>query len=228
VNAAELIRTVREDYLDDVSDSPDQADEDYDWKSPFLLRAFAEAERIACSGSDLLFDDSTPAVTQITLATDTASYTLSSKITRIEEVIYDGVPLVQKTERELLDESGDEWRTETGAPENFIVKGRKIRFFPVPTSTQGGETVYMEVYRLPLKSFTDQPEIPEEHHEHLCYFVAYRAYSRRDEDTYEPKKAAEMLAMFESIFGRPTDAETRAHLLEQPRNTNFGLNSLVR
>jgi len=220
----ELIRMVREDWLDDVSDNPDQNDEDRRWSDQFIARWLARGEIVACQGSrggDLIFDSSTAAVTQITLATDTASYSSSSKITRIEAVIYDGAPLEQKTEREIVSENGDDWRTATGEPTAYIVKGRTIRFYPIPTSSENGDTVYLEVYRIPIDSFKEEPEIPEEFHEYLCAYAAYRAYSRRDEDTHDPKRAAEALAEFERIFGRPVSASVRRHHLEQPRNTTF-------
>lgn len=221
---AELIRMTREDWLDDVSDNPDQNDEDRRWKDTFLARSLARGESVACqgkNGGDLIFDDSTAAITQITLITDTAGYTYDSRITRIEAVIYGDAPLEKKTERELVDEEGEEWRTETGEPTSYIVKGRTIRLFPVPTSGENGEIVYLEVYRLPLASFKTEPEIPEEFHEYLCAYAAYRAYNRRDEDTYNPGKAADALAEFRSVFGEPVEASIRRHHLEQPRSATF-------
>lgn len=218
---ADLIRIVRDEYLDDVSDNPDQNEADYRWSTSFLTRALGRAETVACQSSKLIFDSTTTAVTQITLVTDTASYSYHDKITQIGAVIYDDEPLIQKTERELVDEEGEEWRTETGEPTSFIIKGRTIRFFPAPTSTENGGIVYLEVYRLPMNAFADALEIPEEQHENLCAYVAYLAYNRRDEDTYNPEKANEMKMDFESVFGRPVKASVRRHHLEQPRNTSF-------
>lgn len=220
MNRGEIIEKVREDYLADVHSNPDQNEGRYRWPSAFLSRCVTEAEKAACRSTDLLFDNTTAAITQITLATTTADYTISAKITRIEAVIYDDEPLVQMTDAELLEEYGEEWRTETGEPVNYRIKGRTITFVPEPTSDENGDIVYLDVYRLPANSYSD-PEIPEEYHEGLCSYVAYLAYKRRDEDTYDPKKASEMLAEFRSIFGFPDTAEVRRKHLEQPRNTRI-------
>jgi hypothetical protein len=215
----ELIQIVREDYLDDVADTDD--DSDLRWSDSFLRRALAKAEREACRRTDLLFDDSTSTVTQITLATDTDSYTYNNKITRIDSVIYDDEPLDQKTEAELVEEHGEGWRTDTGEPTAYVVRGGKIRFYPTPTSSESGDIVYLEVFRLPLVPFTTSPEIPEEHHEDLCPYAAYLAWKRRDEDTFDPGKASEMLAEFTATFGTLDDAAIRRHRLEQPKNTQI-------
>lgn len=221
MNRLELIRKVREDYLDDVSDNPDQSDEGLNWSDSFLARALAEAEFEACRRTDLIYDDSTAAVTQITLVSGTAGYTLSSKITKIENVVYNDAPLEHKTEEGLAAENGADWRADTGEPASYIIKGKTIRFYPVPTDDEATDIVYLEVYRLPLKSFVDAPEIPEEYHEDLCSYAAHLAWKRRDEDTYDPKKVVEMMMEFNEAFGPPVNARVREHQKRSPKTLRF-------
>lgn len=221
----ELIRILREDYLDDVSDAPDQDDEHYRWSGAFLGRALAQAELEACRRVDFIFDDSTAAVCQITLADGTESYALNGKITRIERVFYDGTELGHRTEADMAGIYGDDWRTDTGEPSIYLVKGRRIRPYPIPSADEDGEVLALEVYRLPLAPFQTEPEIPEEYHERLCPYGAHLAYKRRDEDTYDPKKAEEMLAEFNAEFGRPVDPEVREHQLRNPDTLQFTLDT---
>lgn len=218
---AELIRKVREDYLDDVSDAPDQDDEGYRWSDAFLGRAIAEAEYEACRRTDLLYDESTAAITAIALVDGTASYALSAKVTRLVAVVYDGAPLAHKTLGELTETYGEQWRADTGEPVAYAVSGKVLRVYPTPSADEDGDALSLEVYRLPLKSFVDEPEIGEEYHEDLCLYAAHSAYKRRDEDTYDPKKARELLQEFNAAFGYPVNALVREHQKRSPASLSI-------
>jgi len=97
MNRDELITILREEYLDDVSDNPEQDEDDYRWSTSFLSRALATSEMEACRRANLIFDNSTVAVCTITLVSGTHTHTLHDKITKLEQVIYDGEPLDQRS-----------------------------------------------------------------------------------------------------------------------------------
>lgn len=217
----EFIRALREDYLDDVTDNPDQSDEDYRWSTGFLTRAIATSEFEACRRADLIHDTTTPAVCNITLVAGTCLHALHSKITVLDKVIYDGAEIPKVTEAGLEANYGEDWRDDTGAPTSFLVLGRKIRLYPIPTATEADDTVSLEVYRLPMARFTNTPEIPEEYHMDLCEYAAYLAYRRGDEDTKDMRKAKAFLAEFEARFGDLPDARVREHQLRSPKAMSF-------
>lgn len=217
----ELIQIIREDLLDDVTDNPDQDDKDYRWSQAFLTRGIATAEAEACRRADLIYDTTTAAVCSVTLVADTSTYAIHSKVTVLEKVIYDGEEIPQATEEELEAYYGATWRADTGAPTHYIVLGRNIRLYPIPTTTEAGETVSLEVYRLPLARFTDTLEVPEEYHQDLCEYVAYLAFKRRNEDTEDQRKAKNHLAEFTARFGELPDARVREHQLRSPKSLRF-------
>lgn len=215
---AELVQELREDYLDDTSDAPDQSDEGYLWSDAFLMRSLAGptgAEYEACRRTDLIFDKTTAAVTQVTLVDGTATYSLHDKVTRIHRVIYDDTPLTHKAEHEMH-EADAQWRTRTGTPTDYLVEGRSITLHPIPDSDDDGATLYLHVFRLPLTSFATEPEIPEEWHVHLCKYGAYRAYRRRDPDTQDIAMSDRFLAEFNAVFGPPVSSLVREHQLRSP------------
>jgi len=217
---SDLRAIVREDRFADVYDNPTPDTDSQRWTDAFIDRNLNEAERAACRGSDLLFD-TTSAVTDLSLVAGTPAYSLDPKITRLENILLDEEPLLHVTEDELVAQWGLDWRAEEDDPVCFWVKGRTITFVPNPVLSA---EVKLEIFRLPLTAMVDdadEPEIPEEFHEALCYFAEHRGYLRKDEDTYDPNKANQRLAAFHAVFGRPVPAELRAHHLEQPKNTSF-------
>lgn len=212
-----LFTTIREDYTEDTNS------QSYLWSDASLLRKFTEAERQACNRADLIFDDSTVQYTQITLISGQASYTIDPKVTKIVQVRFDGNVLAQKTPEEL-DSLQSTWRTDTGMLDKtvyYTIKGRKIRFNYIPDATDAGEIVYLDVYRLPdedITSTSQEPEIPEENHRDLIWWVLHECYEKRDVDSFDTNKSLEYLAKFDQIFGPPVSSRVRQHQFEQPRS----------
>lgn len=140
MNVADLITILREDYLDDEASGNL-------WSDAFLLRALAEAEKQACNRCDMLYDDSTVAITQIPLKDGTSSYTMSSKITAIERIEFNGREVTGKSKQEL-DRSNPNWRSLTGivgVDVNYTVNGRNIRFTPAPIGSKDAIFVQADV-----------------------------------------------------------------------------------
>ena len=212
---SEGISICSEDYMDDADNSL--------WNKASLIRFFAEAERQACNRSNLIYDDSTTAVVEVTLVDGQATYALSQKITYIETVLFEGNNVVHKTKEEL-DREVTDWRTITGMTGNTInafVRGRNIRFSPIPDATDAGKIVYLEVYRLPVtdvNSVDDTFEIDTEYQRDLIYHVLYECYSKRDEDTEQLQRAQFYRAKFEEIFGNYVSAEIRLNQFSGPKS----------
>lgn len=136
MNAQALIDLIRSDYLYDTQ-------EPYRWTDAFLLRALIEAERQACNRWHLIYDDSTSAVAQIALKDGVASYSLSSKITAIEQILLDSV-FVTKTSKDELEANDPTWRTQTGVtnvPVRAVIRNRAITFSPVPVASKDAKYI---------------------------------------------------------------------------------------
>lgn len=217
---SELITIVREDYTEDTNS------DNYLWSDASLLRKFNEAQKQACNRTNLLFDDTTSSYCRITLVSSKSTYTIDPKITVIENIIFDGDKLVQKTAEEL-DKLQPTWRTDTGMLNKvvyFTIRGRSIRFNYVPDATDSGEVITLEVYRLPdvnLLSTSQEPEIPEENHRDLIYWVLHECYKKQDVDTFNQEKSDYYRARFEEIFGNYVPARVRQHQMENPRTTTI-------
>jgi hypothetical protein len=218
MKVSDLITIIREDYCRDTNTKRPE------WTDASLIRKFDAAQKQACNRANLLFDDTTTAYTRITLVSGRASYDIDPRVTTIEGVIFDGDKLTQKTQEEL-DRTQPTWRTDTGMLNKtvyFVIRGRKIRFNYVPDATDAGEVITLEVYRLPdedIKSTSQEPELPEENHRDLIYWVLHENYRKQDADDFNQEKSDYFLGRFTEIFGPFVPARVRQHQMENPRST---------
>lgn len=205
MNAQEIIDLARAD-LDDLI-------EGYQWDDTFMLGALNRAERRACCSGEarVLFDDSTASICQIATVALQPSYALSQKIITIEALFLDGTALTRRN-REELDRDRPIWRTQTGTPIEYVIDGYRIRLTPIPAVTG---TITLDCHRFPLADmdFMDSPEIPENDHEFLKYWIEHEAWSQRDPDFYNPQSALQAAETFRGHFGEYIPADKRIHLL---------------
>lgn len=214
--ASELIAIVREDYLDD-------AIQPYKWSQAGLLRKLTEAERQACNRANLLYDDTTATLTQITLVDGQSTYSLSNTLTTIENIILDDKYIIKST-KETLDSILPSWRTDTGMTNKTcyaVIQGRTIKFIPEPDANDADKIVYLECYRLPVNAIEDADqefEIPVEFHRDLIWWVLHECYRQQDSDMFNQEKSDYFLNKFNQIFGEPVSAKVRQHQFENPRS----------
>lgn len=205
-----LIDIVRQDYLKDNT-------EPYLWPDAELLRKFTEAERQVCNRANLLYE-----IYTITLVSGTRSYQLDPKITVIDKILFDGA-YVDKNNKDHLDIYIPTWRTDTGMTGKnvyAVITGRAINISPIPDAADNGKSLTLECYRLPENSFTSinqSPEIPEENHHDLIYWVLHECYKKQDSDSFNQEKADYYLSRFNEAFGSYVSAKVRAHQLEESR-----------
>jgi hypothetical protein len=221
---SELIRIVREELLDDVDDCLDAGEEIDRWSAAALLRWSGEAERQACRRGDLrhIFDDSTEAVCRLTLELGVTAYLLDPRVLRIDEVHRaDGVRL-EHTTRAGLDLLCPTWRTaQAGPPRAFFIQGRRLRLDRPPSAAEDGTVLSLSLWREPLVTYgesltTDTAfELPHEI-EPLKHWMAYEAFSVRDEDLGDNSQAAKHLALFERAYGPAMEQGVIQHKLEAP------------
>lgn len=218
MTAAELLAIIRADYLDDTIGGDDGSL--YNWSDTFLYREIGRAQQQACWRQDLrhFFDTSTADVCQVTVVAGTRTYALDSRILRIHQARL-GTVVLEHTTQAALDERAFNWRGATyGNVRRFFINGRTLYFDYLPTAG----TLYLEVWRDPLllpseiEAASDEELEWTDSQEDLAHWVAYRAYSRRDEDTMSPKKATEHLKLFDAVFGQEVKPRERLDMLRYP------------
>lgn len=186
----------------------------------------AEAESEAAVRASLLYDDSST-FTYVPLGPDQDSYRLDQRIDRIDSAYYLSA---DSSRPRAVDLTGPdaiaEARVGRCGPTNGRVSmvahvGGRLSVWPTPTSSQSG-TIRLAVYRRPLKPITKMdecPEIPEHHHQGLVDWILYRAYSTKDSELYDPKRADRALGDFIANFGERPDADTKRRQNERRRVT---------
>ena len=225
---SDLITIIREDYLDDTFSGWESAtdlekEDQFLWSDKALFRYLTEAQRQACNRSDFLFDDST---FYVTLVAGSPSYSISASITRIEQVSLYGKTVAHKSKIQLESEHPG-WRTDSGISgkaASYVIRGRKLRIYPIPDAVDAGEIISLDTYRLPLESIistSDELEIPEEYHRDLIWWVLHEAFSKQDADSYDKDKSLRYLAQFDQVFGPVIDSRVRLHQLQEDKYAQF-------
>jgi hypothetical protein len=178
----------------------DQLDDN---QAPFL---WSDAELTAylnksldelCEQAELIRDSSTPSICQIAISKDQAVYKLDDRVLDIKRarlVTYD-VRITKRTTT-FLDRYYQGWDSamaSPGTPQCFLMDqdSGKITLVPTPDAD---DNLKMTVVRLPLVplSTSDRVAVPEIHrkyHFDLLTGVLWRAYSKQDSETYNPRKA---------------------------------------
>lgn len=185
------------------------------WEDSELYRFLNEAEVEACRRARLIVDTQNVAgvdnVCRITLANAVALYNLDRRVIYVRRALMAGrtIPLCGMDYRDL-DEDQPGWQSRTGQVIGYVrgLDTGKFRPYRIPTtaSLAAGSTVDLLVVREPLNPMSqadasDEPEINSRYHLALLDWVYWRAYSKKDSQAYDPKLAAEHLAMFEAEFG---------------------------
>lgn len=213
-----LLRVARHDFLDDTA-SP------YRWSTENLIRWLNRAEEEACRRQKLLVDKTTQALAEVTLVADQPDYTLDSRVHIVEKIVWNGYP-VDKTTDNILDRYLPYWRgMEPGDPMYYLQNDLTITVVPTPTTSQDGQLLNVESWRLPLNplvNMTDVPEIPSAYHEDLVYYVAARAFMMPDEDLRDTELSADYMTMFDQKFGPALSVDVLAHKRRNKNVTYIG------
>lgn len=183
------------------------------WSDAFITAALNEAESQACRRSRLIVDTSTAEVCNIKLTADKPLYEIDPRVIFVRRVKLstDGSLLGFCRVRDM-DTAMTDWESETGDVVAWIpdYTSGKMRLFRRPTAAQVPATLTLTVVREPLapmKDDKDKPEIKPRHHYALQHWAFYRMFSKRDQETYDPNRAAAHLALFEAEFGPPSTAQ---------------------
>lgn len=177
-------------------------------------------------------DDSTAAITQITVVASTAAYAFDRRILAIERVKFvDSAAkefVLEKTTHQTLDNERTNWQLDTdGVVDKYIedFENRSITLYRTP---ELAGTLFLTVRRLPLVGlqWTIRHKLIETDFEHqydLIDWMMFRAYLKRDAETENPDLAAVHKGLFDERVGeRPS-----AHL-QQVRRQERNIDRRVR
>lgn len=187
----------------------DDAAEPYLWPTSDWYEFANDAENEACRRARLITDASTTAICTAAVAIGAPSVTLDPRVifVRRAQLALQSRPLTPVDSRDL-DQNAPNWEAQTGTPRAWVRNWEtgKLRLWPTP---QVIDTLRLRVVRLPLVPMEDGESIPEINprlHRSLVFWMLYRAYSKQDSQTYDEKKAALNLALFEREFGQKSSA----------------------
>ena len=208
----------------------------YLWSDPEAIEFLNDAQNEAAERARLLRDSTTAEICTVAVTAGTAVYLLDRRIISVERAKLDsqrlpmqitstpemdgprsatrpGWPQQWRANGTWLADSGAGWETQTGTPYFLVLDAEgdrwKARLAGVPTAN---DTLRLQVFRLPLADIEDEddePEISPRLHIRLVDWMEYRAYSKKDTETYDEKLAARAAGAFESAFGERIDANVR-------------------
>ena len=237
----DLIKTLRNQYLDDVA-------EPYLWSDDNLVSYIIDAEKEACERANLIIDDTTPAICLFPVQVGVIGYSLNSNVLLVKRVSYgtsldSTYPLEQAT-RSRLDALYANWNSENGAPSFYVCENNNEIMIVPPTagttgtsgvaSTSGTSgTAFLQVSRLPVNTLTlnstagsgtaglgiTYPEIAAQYHTKILSWAARLAFLKNDSETFNLAKADRYEAIFDRDFGRPLSAKTKQFLKSNNLNS---------
>lgn len=203
-----LVREARR-LLDDEAPQPL-------WTDQELIESANEAVMEACIRARLLSDTRSPAICRVPVRADIRDYTLHPSI-----IVLKRAKLASQTHEidlfttDYLDNTGD-WEARTGSSERAVLD-RNTRTLTLEALPTESDVINLDVLRIPIESermrnWQDCPVacVHEMHHRNLVHWMLYRAYDRKDSETFDPARSADQRDKFEVAFGpRPS-----AHAIE--------------
>jgi hypothetical protein len=195
------------------------------WSTDFIDQALNDAQWQACRRSRLIIDSTTPKVCRITLGANQPLYRVDPSVIFIRRVKLStrSDPLGFARMRDM-DCVVPDWESETGEVVGWIADHTtgKLRLYRTPTAAELPAIASLTVVRGPLAAMCkedDFPEIHERHHYNLHHWALFRMYSKTDSQTYDPKRAADNMALFEADFGKASPAIEESWI---DANFNYG------
>ena len=196
MNINDVISNARQDFLNDTV-------EEYLWPTAQLTRFVHEAVIEACKRTPLLKQ-----VFNISVSIGNATYDIDPSVRQIykAQLALADKPLDMSTDIQLSMFRGHNWRTESNTPTHYIRRNKEITLYAKPIVA---DTLTFEASVIPIlpSDYDFEYDIDPAYQHNIVYYVVYKAFMVRDQDTYNPVKAAEYLGMFNDRFGLPKSAK---------------------
>lgn len=198
----------------------DDATLPYLWSDEEIVGYLNDAESEACIRAGLLVDETSPRVARLSVAAGTAWTPLSSLVLQVDrawlESPLEGRPRISLERIECP--FGED--AQRGTPRGYTISGSKLRLSPSPSEVI---VLVLRVSRLPLaplsaRNMRAEPEIPQSEHSRLLDWALYRAFSKRDSDTFDAARALDYGGRFDAHFGPRPSAHARRQYREARRH----------
>ena len=180
----------------------------YSWSNDELVEDLNKSINELCEKAELLLDSTTEAICKITITKDLAKYALDERIINIKRarlITYD--KRITKRTAQYMDRYYNGWDMATagsGTPTCFLedINTGYIHLVPTPDAN---DVLWLTVSRLPLLAMDiatpdASPEIKSRYHFELLDGILWRAYSKQDTETYDPKKAANHFGLWQATL----------------------------
>lgn len=224
MNLQELLFELRNNILRDASDEVTPSNNGTLWTDASLINYINDGQEQFAVRSCILRDETTPAVTRITLVNGQELYDLDPRVISVMGARTDQRRLHKSTYAGLFSNSGDMTlgdvrigRPQCGYPRHFYTDREtgKIGLYPAPDEKYDGQTLILRVARKPLALLkaTDTkavPEIPSEYHLDILEWAAWRALRNHDTDAENMAKASAHKTRFNDALA---ELETKAKRL---------------
>lgn len=181
---------------------------------------------VMVSGEAYVMGDASKAIAAVCVESGKSNYSMSGKIIKVIDCYLNstGVQLQQVTST-WLDKHYYQWRIEKGTPLFYMEEKGSIILVPQPDSTlnnsTGKDMLFLSVYRLPLNDLTldvgNAPEISEEYHYDLVYWIAYLVFTNPN-NAANLNRAEWHERQFELKFGTRLPAQAETIMRELPKN----------
>lgn len=205
MNSTDLLAQFRADLND--------LEEPFLWSDKEVLGYMNDAQRMFCRLVGGIGDVSSP-FTLLEYSPASDWVTLSPLILKIRGATDEatGRPVTVWNEQDMRSH-GMRFNKVPGRVTRIVIglEEHRARLHHYPA--QAG-AIQLSVDRLPLAAITalDQEfEIDEQHHEHLAIWMAHRAYSKQDAETFDRTKSAESKIAFEVYCFEAAAERARAH-----------------
>jgi hypothetical protein len=189
----------------------DDAIEPYHLSTADALLFLAEAEEEAAIRAHLIRETGAPR-SLFAIAANQSTVKLDARVYWVEDASFQltagGRPWGLEAKGMDWVEDQCDWQGRLGRPDVFVHDDRTLRLWPTPSSAG---TLTLRVRRTPLfpiEDVGDEPEIPQEHHRDLVYWMQYRTYNTKDSELYDEARAKEALGHFVARFGERNSAKT--------------------
>jgi len=180
------------------------------WSDADALDYANDAQDEACRRARLLVDSSTNGICNLAVTVLGAGLlTLDPRILFVRRARFSGALPLRRMNMQDMESMNPYWQnTVAGMPKVFIpdYETGKLLIWPPPDAAA---TLLLTVVRMPLVSMAangDAPEIAARWHRSLRHWMLYRAYSKQDSQSNDPKKASDAMTLFEQEFGKKSSA----------------------
>ena len=201
---SELLNELRQAILRDVSDAVSGATDGAIWSDENLVRYINEGQNKFATMTCILRDETTPAVTQITLVEGQEQYDLDPRVVAILSARVERTHLSRATYGGLFSNRGDTSpgyartdRGSPGTPRAFYTDREtgRVGLYPAPDENWAGKVLQLRVARKPLeplqyKKLDSVPEISEDYQLDILEWAAWRALRNHDTDGENMAKAS--------------------------------------